>query len=235
MSGGALVLIVDDEPQLRRFLRASLEGHGYRVIEASSAAEALTMASSHNPEVVILDLGLPDADGFEVTRRIREWGQVPILVVSARGNEEDKVAALDAGADDYLTKPFGTLELLARLRVALRHRQASESGPPVTSYEFGDVRIDLVRREVSRAGQPVHLTPTEYRLVLTLAKNLGRVLTHRQLLKEVWGPGAESQTHTLRVHMGELRKKLEAEPARPKWLVTEPGVGYRLRDRPPEA
>lgn len=225
------VLVVDDEAPLRRFLRASLEGHGLRVIEASSAREAVSLASSHNPDVVILDLGLPDGDGLEVARRIREWGQVPIIVVSARGQELDKVAALDAGADDYLTKPFGTLELLARVRVALRHRERTAPGPAVTVYEFGELRLDVARHEVTRAGTLVHLTPTEFKLLLTLARNAGRVMTHRQLLKEVWGPGSENQAHTLRVHMAELRKKLEREPARPKWLVTETGVGYRLKDR----
>jgi two-component system, OmpR family, KDP operon response regulator KdpE len=225
------VLVVDDETQLRRFLRASLEGHGLRVIEAVSAREAVSLASSHNPDVVILDLGLPDGDGLEVARRIREWGTVPIIVVSARGQELDKVAALDAGADDYLTKPFGTLELLARVRVALRHGQHRAPGPAVTVYEFGELRLDVARHEVSREGAPVHLTPTEFKLLLTLARNAGRVMTHRQLLKEVWGPGSENQTHTLRVHMAELRKKVEAEPARPKWLLTETGVGYRLKDR----
>jgi two-component system, OmpR family, KDP operon response regulator KdpE len=225
------VLVVDDEPQLRRFLRASLEGHGLRVIEATTAREAVSLASSHNPDVVILDLGLPDGDGLDVARRIREWGQVPIIVVSARGQELDKVAALDAGADDYLTKPFGTLELLARVRVALRHRQQVSPGPAITVYEFGELRLDVARHEVTRAGAALHLTPTEYKLFATLAKHAGKVLTHRQLPKEVWGPGSENQAHTLRVHMAELRKKIEREPARPKWLVTETGVGYRLKDR----
>ncbi|MDX2008817.1 MAG: response regulator [Myxococcaceae bacterium] len=225
------VLVVDDEPRLRRFLRASLEGHGLRVIEATTAREALSLASSHNPDVLILDLGLPDGDGLDVARRVREWSQLPIIVVSARGQELDKVAALDAGADDYLTKPFGTLELLARVRVALRHRLRSASGPPVTTYEFGDVHVDVARHEVTRGETQLHLTPTEFKLLVVLAQNAGKVLTHRFLLKEVWGPGSENQSHTLRVHMAELRKKVEAEPARPKWIVTETGVGYRLRDR----
>jgi two-component system, OmpR family, KDP operon response regulator KdpE len=223
------VLVVEDEPEMRKFIRASLSSHGYRVIEAERASEAISLSTSHNPQLILLDLGLPDGDGIELTRQLREWSNVPIIVISARGREEDKVAALDAGADDYLTKPFGVNELLARMRVAQRHAQATES-PSAQQLDLGDVRLDLSRREVTRAGEPVHLTPTEYRLLVLLARHAGKVLTHRQILKEVWGPHA-TQTHYVRVQMAELRKKIEADPARPKLLVTEPGVGYRLRDR----
>lgn len=228
---GALVLVVEDEPQMRRFLRVTLTAHGYRLIEAGTAAEGILHASSHNPEIVLLDLGLPDGDGFDLTRRLREWSQVPIIVISARGREGDKVEALDAGADDYLTKPFGMGELLARMRVALRHAQRSAGALAAQVLEFGPLRIDLARREVTRAEQEVHLTPIEYKLLVMLAQHAGKVLTHRQILKHVWGPGHIEHTHYVRVHMAELRKKIEAEPARPKLLVTEPGVGYRLRDR----
>jgi two-component system KDP operon response regulator KdpE len=228
---GPLVLVVEDEPQMRRFLRATLSGHGYRLAEAATTAEASLIATSHNPALVLLDLGLPDGDGIELTRKLREWTQVPIIVISARGREDDKVNALDAGADDYLTKPFGVGELLARMRVALRHAQRGDAGPSPPSLELGPLRIDFARREVTRAGKPVHLTPTEYELLTLLARNLGKVLTHRQILKHVWGPSHIEHTHYVRVHMAELRKKIEAEPARPKLIVTEPGVGYRLRDR----
>lgn len=227
---GPLILVVEDEPQMRKFIRASLVSHGYRVLEAERASEAVTMATSHNPDMMLLDLGLPDGDGIDLTRQLREWSQVPILVLSARGREDDKVAALDAGADDYLTKPFGVNELLARMRVALRHAQLRGQGTPVQTFEFDDLKIDLVRREVLRGGQEVHLTPIEYKLLVLLAQNAGKVLTHRQILKEVWGPAFANQSHYVRVHMAELRKKVEVDPARPKLLVTEPGVGYRLRD-----
>jgi two-component system, OmpR family, KDP operon response regulator KdpE len=222
-----LILLVEDEPQMRRFLRASLGSHGFRLLETDRAAEAITLASSHNPEVILLDLGLPDGDGIDLTRRLREWTRVPIIVLSARGREDDKVAALDAGADDYLTKPFGMNELLARIRVALRH---AHRGTEAQVFELGGLRVDFVRRTVTVEGREVHLTPIEYRLLAYLAQHAGRVLTHRQILQEVWGPGQASQTHYVRVHMAELRKKIEADPARPKLLVTEPGVGYRLRD-----
>ena len=231
---GPLVLVVEDEAPLRRFLRASLGAHGYRVLEAETAAQAELMAASHNPELVLLDLGLPDADGIDVTRRLREWSRVPIIVLSARGREDDKVAALDAGADDYLTKPFGTRELLARLRVALRRVEQSGGASDAAVLELGPLRLDFARREVTRAGTAVHLTPIEYRLLVLLARNAGKVLTHRQILKEVWGPSYASQSHVVRVHVAELRKKIEPDPARPRWLETEPGVGYRLRDRSDE-
>lgn len=226
---GPLVLVVEDEPPMRKFIRASLTSHGYRLLEADRASEALMLATSHNPELILLDLGLPDADGIELTRQIREWSQVPIIVISARGREDDKVAALDAGADDYLTKPFGVNELLARMRVAQRHAVGAAAPEPV--FELGELRIDFARREVTRAGEPMHLTPIEYKLLGLFARHAGKVLTHRQILKEVWGPAHASQTHYVRVHMAELRKKIELDPSRPKLLVTEPGVGYRLRDR----
>ena len=226
-----LVLVVEDEPQMRRFIRASLTSHGYRLVEAERASEAVALITSNNPELVLLDLGLPDADGLDLTRQLREWSRVPIIVLSARGREEDKVAALDAGADDYLTKPFGVNELLARMRVALRHAQVAAAPTAPQVFELGELRVDLVRREVTRGGEELHLTPIEYKLLALFVQHAGKVLTHRQILKEVWGPAYASQTHYVRVHLAELRKKIEVEPSRPKLLVTEPGVGYRLRDR----
>jgi two-component system KDP operon response regulator KdpE len=223
------VLLVDDEVQMRRFLRASLGASGFKLIEASSGAEALSLAASHNPELVLLDLGLPDEDGVIVTRKLREWSRVPIIIISARGREANKVEALDAGADDYLTKPFGVSELLARMRVALRHA-AQTGGAPAPVFEVGELHLDLARREVKRGGVEVHLTPIEYRLLSLLAQHAGKVLTHSHILKEVWGPGHAEQTHYLRVYMAQLRRKIEADPARPKLLMTEPGVGYRLKD-----
>ncbi len=225
-----LVLVVEDEPQMRRFIRASLTSHGYRLVEAERASEAVALATSHNPELMLLDLGLPDGDGLDLTRQLREWSRVPIIVISARGREEDKVTALDAGADDYLTKPFGVNELLARMRVALRHAQMATGPAALQVLELGDLKLDLARRQVTRAGQELHLTPIEYKLLALFAQHLGKVLTHRQILKEVWGPAYATQTHYVRVHLAELRKKIEADPSRPKLLVTEPGVGYRLRD-----
>ncbi|HEX7600078.1 MAG TPA: response regulator [Polyangiaceae bacterium] len=230
-SPGPLVLVVEDEPQMRRFLRASLTPHGFRLLEAKTAAEALTLATAHVPELILLDLGLPDADGLEVVRALREWSRTPVIVLSARDREGDKVLALDAGADDYLTKPFGTGELMARIRVALRHAQAqSSTSAPVPVLEVGPLRLDLTARTVTRDGKELRLTPIEYRLLVLLAKNAGKVLTHRQILLDVWGPPHAGQTHYVRVYMGELRKKIEDDPARPKLVVTEPGVGYRLRD-----
>jgi two-component system KDP operon response regulator KdpE len=223
-----VVLVVEDEPQMRRFLRHTLRTHGFEVVEAPTAREALAHAASRNPDLVLLDLGLPDMDGLELTRRLREVRRTPIVVVSARGQERDKVAALDLGADDYLTKPFGTGELLARVRVALRHAVPAPEGTP--GYASGDVRVDLERRLVERGGGLVHLTRTEFRLLETLVRNAGRVLTHRQLLEAAWGPNYVGQTHYLRVYMGQLRHKLEADPARPRLLLTEPGVGYRLSE-----
>ena len=222
------ILVIEDEPALQKFLRLTLGTQDYNVIEASTGEQGLRHAAIAAPDLIILDLGLPDLDGTEVTRRVREWSAIPILVVSARGKEQEKVAALDAGADDYLTKPFGVAELLARIRVALRHRAAAnpQSGDPV--FEVAGLRVDLSRREVLVDGVAVHLTPNEFKLLSVLVRNQGRVLTHRQLLKEVWGPGSTEESHYLRVYMNQLRQKIEADAARPKYLLTEPGVGYRL-------
>ncbi|MFZ5439706.1 MAG: response regulator [Myxococcota bacterium] len=225
-----LVLVVEDEPQMRRFIRASLDSHDFRVLEAERAAEVTGLITSHNPELVLLDLGLPDGDGIALTRQLREWTRVPVIVISARGREDDKVSALDAGADDYLTKPFSVKELLARMRVALRHAHAG-STPAEQVLQFGELKLDLARREVFRGAEELHLTPIEYKLLALFAKHAGKVLTHRQILTEVWGPAYANQNHYVRVHMAELRKKIEPEPSRPRLLVTEPGVGYRLRDR----
>lgn len=223
------VLLIEDETQMRRFLRASLSASGFRLIEASTAGEGLSLAASHNPELILLDVGLPDEDGVSLTRKLREWCHAPIIIISAQGREANKVEALDAGADDYLTKPFGMNELLARMRVALRHA-ARAGGPSAPAIELGALHLDLSRREVKLDGQEVHLTPLEYRLLALLAQHAGRVLTHGHILKEVWGPGHAEQTHYLRVYMAQLRRKLEADPTRPRLLITEPGVGYRMRD-----
>jgi two-component system KDP operon response regulator KdpE len=231
MTQGPLVLVVEDEPQMRKFIRASLASRGYRILEAERASEVIMLITSHNPDLVLLDLGLPDGDGIELTRQVREWSRVPIIVISARGREDDKVAALDAGADDYLTKPFAVNELLARMRVAQRHANAPTTAVESQVFEFGELRVDVARREITLSGQAVHLTPIEYKLLHLFARHAGKVLTHRQILKEVWGPGYATQTHYVRVQMAELRKKIEVDPSRPKLLVTEPGVGYRLRDR----
>jgi two-component system KDP operon response regulator KdpE len=225
------VLVVEDEPQMRRFLRASLGADGYRVLEAWTVADGLRQATAEHPDAILLDLGLPDGDGLELVRRVREWSSVPVIVVSARGREEEKVEALDAGADDYLPKPFGTKELLARLRVALRHARAV-SAPETPILEVGPLRMDQERHEANVDGRAVKLTPIEWRLLALLARHAGKVLTHAQILREVWGPNASSQSHYVRVYMAELRKKLEADPSRPRLLLTEPGVGYRLADAP---
>jgi two-component system KDP operon response regulator KdpE len=229
MTAPTTVLIVDDDPHVRRFLRTALAGHGYLVTEAATVAEALAAVAHKKPTIVLLDLGLPDGDGLAVVRALRPDSQIPVIVLSARGQEGDKVAALDAGADDYLTKPFGAGELMARIRVALRHFVAATGETPDV-LEVGPIRIDRPRHEVTVGGTPVHLTPIEFKLLVELARQPGRVLTHTQLLREVWGPGAVEQSHYLRVHVAALRRKIEQDPARPKWLVTEAGVGYRLRD-----
>jgi two-component system, OmpR family, KDP operon response regulator KdpE len=222
------VLVVDDEPQIRRLLRVSLAAQGYRVSEASTGEQALTMAATEKPEVIILDLGLPDVDGQTVIRRVREWTSVPIIVLSVRDREEEKVRALDQGADDYVTKPFGMSELLARLRAATRHRWHVETQEPI--YHAGDLVVDLGRRLVSVGGREVKLTPKEYDLLRVLVTHAGKVLTHQQLLREVWGPGYAKETQYLRVYVGQLREKIETDPAQPKHILTEAGVGYRLRD-----
>lgn len=223
-----LVLLIEDEPQMRRFLRTALTAHDYRLVEAVTAKEGLAQAASRNPDVILLDLGLPDRDGLAVTRELREWTGTPIIVLSARGREQDKVAALDVGADDYLTKPFGVEELLARMRVALRHA-ALPAGPPEPIFESGGLRMDLAQRRVWRQGEEIHLTPTEYKLLAAMVRQAGKVLTHRQLLKEVWGTNYQNQSHYVRVYLAQLRQKIELDPARPRLLLTEPGVGYRLR------
>lgn len=226
--GGGQILVVEDEEPIRKFLRISLVNHGYRMLEAATAAAGVRQAADHRPDLVILDLGLPDADGVDVIRQIREWSRVPIIVLSARGRESDKIDALDAGADDYLTKPFSVGELLARLRVALRHAsQGPDAGPPV--FVTHDLRVDFARRQVFVGEQEIHLTPTEYRLLALLVQHAGKVVTHRQLLRDVWGPDSVRENQYLRVYMGQLRRKLEPDPARPRYLLTEPGVGYRLR------
>ena len=226
-----VVLLIEDERQMRRFVTAALRAHDYQVVEAATAREGLAQAAGRNPDLILLDLGLPDLDGLEVTRVLRRAARTPIIVISARGQEHDKVAALDLGADDYLIKPFGVPELLARMRVALRHAALPPNAPAEPTYEVDDVRVDLVRREVRRGEQQVHLTPTEYKLLASLVRHAGRVVTHRQLLHEVWGANYAEQTHYLRVYMAQLRHKLEHDPTRPRLLATEPGVGYRLRDQ----
>jgi two-component system KDP operon response regulator KdpE len=230
MTEGAVILVIEDDSQILRLLRASLSGSGYRIEEATTGADGVARAASHPPDLVILDLGLPDMDGLLVVRRLREWSRVPILVLSARGKERDKVMALDAGADDYVTKPFGMGELTARMRVALRHAAAGDDAADETVMTIGDLAIDMPRRDVRVRGEKIRLTPIEYKLLGVLARNAGKVVTHRQLLQEVWGPSFTEQSHYVRVYMRQLRQKIEAEPARPRYLLTEPGVGYRLVD-----
>jgi two-component system KDP operon response regulator KdpE len=222
------VVLIEDEPQIRRFLRATLTSQGYRLFEAPTGADGLVEVGSRLPDVVVVDRGLPDMDGIEVIRRLREWSAVPIIVLSARGQEQDKAAALDAGADDYVSKPFGAGELMARIRVALRHTTGASHEGGEASFKVGDLQVDLVRRHVSMGGHEIRLTPIEYKLLTTLVQHAGKVVTHQQLLREVWGPTHTDQAHYVRVYMAHLRHKLEAEPARPRYLLTEPGVGYRL-------
>jgi two-component system KDP operon response regulator KdpE len=224
----ATVVLIEDDREIRHWLRVVLEAEGYRLCFAEAGEQGLTETAARQPDLVLLDLGLPDLDGVEVIRRIREWSQVPIVVISARGQEQDKVDALDAGADDYVSKPFGTKELLARMRVALRHA-ALQDGAESAVYETGKLRVDLAARLVSLDGKEVHLTPNEYKLLAALVRHAGKVLTHRHLLKEVWGPNFVEHTNYLRVHMSQLRRKIEAEPARPRYILTESGVGYRLQ------
>jgi two-component system KDP operon response regulator KdpE len=226
MHGDHHVLVIEDEVPIRRFLRASLSSEGYQVSEAASGEEGLRLASSQPPDLVILDLGLPDLDGHEVLKRLREWYTAPILILSARDQESQKVAALDYGADDYVTKPFGIGELLARMRTALRHTNKTSSDS--TTMVFGDLKVDLASRLVWRKEVEVHLTPIEYKLFVTMAKHAGKVLTHRFLLREVWGPQNSHENHYLRVFVASLRRKLEDDPARPRYLLTDQGVGYRF-------
>lgn len=228
MSQEATILLIEDEPEIRRFLRTTLPAHGFRLHEAATGQDGLTEAKARNPDLILLDLGLPDLDGSEVIRHVREWTATPIIVLSARDQEQAKVSALDLGADDYVTKPFGVNELLARIRTALRHAaRTGDDGESV--FVLGDLRVDLGRRQVFVSGKEVHLTPIEYKLLTTLIRYAGKVLTHRQLLKEVWGPLHVEEGHYLRVYMRQLRNKLEKHPAHPRYLVTELGVGYRLR------
>lgn len=225
MSDGPRVLVVDDELQIRRFLRIALEANGYRVFETATGGEAIQEAARTRPDLVILDMSLPDIDGLEVLRRLREWTSTPTIILSVRDAERDKVAALDAGADDYLTKPFSLEELLARLRVAQRHAQPGDNQ---TVFRAGNVTVDLAHRQVTKGGEVIRLTPTEYALLRLLVQHAGKVLTHRQILKEVWGPEYMDETHYLRVYFAQLRQKLEDDPALPQLILTEPGVGYRL-------
>jgi two-component system KDP operon response regulator KdpE len=229
MSDDTLILLIEDEPQMRRFLRVTLQSHGYRLVEAPTGQEGLAQAVTRNPSVVLVDLGLPDMDGLKVIEEIRGWSPVPIIVLSARDQEADKIRALDGGADDYLTKPFGAGELLARIRVALRHRalQQGEEGDPV--FVLKNLRVDLAKRQVFFNDQEVHLTPLEYKLLSFLIRHAGKVVTHRQILREVWGPPYVNETQYLRVYMAQLRRKLETDPARPRFLLNEPGIGYRLK------
>ena len=219
--------MIEDDPQIRRFLKVGLENNGYVYFEAISGKEGLATVATRNPDVVILDLGLPDMDGLDFLKELRVWSKVPVIVLTARDREQDKIQALDFGADDYLTKPFGIGELLARLRVALRHSDKSEEEEPV--FENGKLKIDFLKRQIFVGDREVHLTPTEYKMLTFLAKHAGRVITQHQLLKEVWGEAYVDQGNYLRVHMHQLRHKIEANPARPKWLLNEPGVGYRLK------
>lgn len=221
----SIALVIDDEPQIRRLLRVTLEANGYRVFEAATGQDGVAQAAQRRPDVILLDLGLPDLEGAEVLRRLREWSRVPVVILSVRDREDDKVAALDAGADDYITKPFNSAELLARLRAALRHAQPQGAD---AIFHSGDLEVDLSKRLVRKAGEEVKLTPIEYSLLRLLVTHAGKVLTHRQLLTEVWGPKAGEQTHYLRVHFAHLREKLESDPSRPELIITEPAIGYRL-------
>jgi two-component system, OmpR family, KDP operon response regulator KdpE len=223
-----MVLVVEDEAPIRRFLRAALEVEGFKFLEATTGSQALAMAASHNPDIILLDLGLPDVDGLEVIQRLREWSHTPIIVISARGKDAEKVAGLDAGADDYLAKPFSVEELAARLRVVIRRLTRTRAGKEEPVFQVGELQVDLARRMVQEGDQEIHLTPIEFKLLAVLLRHRGQVLTHRQLLQEVWGHASEEQAHYLRNYIHTLRHKLEKNPARPQYLRTEPGVGYRL-------
>ena len=230
MTDHGTILLIEDELPIRRFLRPSLESQHFKVVEAVTGKEGLALASSHNPDIILLDLGLPDMDGLEVVKRLREWASTPIIVITARGKEKDKIAGLDAGADDYLTKPFDVGELLARIRVALRHAQREKQGgqqDPV--FEAPDFKVDLAARVVTVRGKEVHLTPNEYDLLAFLIRHAGKVVTQKQILQEVWGPASGDQVQYLRIYVYQLRQKIEADPDRPRYIVTESGVGYRLK------
>lgn len=224
-----VVLAIEDEVPILRFLRTVLSAPSFKLIEAQSGKEGLAMAASHNPDLILLDLGLPDQDGLNVLKLLREWNAAPVIILSARGQEKDKIAGLDAGADDYLTKPFNTGELQARIRVCLRRRTHSNSEPLETVFTSGGLKVDLEKRQVFADAKEIHLTPLEYKMLTEMVRHAGKVLTHRHLLKAVWGPTHEDEAHYLRILIGQLRKKIESEPARPKYLLTETGIGYRLR------
>ncbi|MFA7337001.1 MAG: response regulator [Candidatus Obscuribacterales bacterium] len=224
-----LILVIEDEAPIRRFLKMALIDQGFAFEEALTGREGLTILASRCPDLIILDLGLPDMDGLNVTKELRQWSDVPVIVLSARGQERDKVEALDAGADDYLTKPFGISELLARVRVALRNASKNSKSVVESNIAFGEVTIDLAKREVKVAGEEIHLTPIEYKLLTTLVRYAGKVVTHNLLLREAWGVGYQAETHYLRVYMAQLRRKLEQDSAHPRHLITEPGIGYRLK------
>lgn len=227
--GLATILLIEDERQMRRFIRVTLQNEKYAVLEAETAGDGLSQVAIQGPDVVLLDLGLPDMDGLDLLEKLREWSTVPVIVISARDQEGDKIRALDGGADDYLTKPFGAGELLARIRVALRHAAPVQEGQEGAIFCAEDLRIDFARRQIFHGTREIHLTPIEYRLLTVLVRNAGRVMTHRQILKEVWGPPYVEQTHYLRVFMNQLRKKIETDSARPRFLLNEPGVGYRFK------
>lgn len=224
-----VIIVIEDDPSIRRFLRTSLGTHSFNVFAAETGKQGVVEVGVRKPELVILDLGLPDVDGVEVIRAIRAWSAVPIIILSARSNEQQKIDALDAGADDYLTKPFGFGELLARIRVALRHSSRPQDASQSEVFSSANLKVDLINRVVSVDDQEIHLTPIQYRLLTVLVKNAGKVLTHQQILKEVWGPSYQENAHYLRIYMSQLRQKLEADPTQPKFLLTESGVGYRLK------
>ncbi len=225
---GPAVVLIEDEPQIRRFLRTALAGHDYRVFEAANGRDGLVEAATRQPDLIILDLGLPDMDGLQVLKELREWSAVPVIVLSARGQERDKITALDSGADDYVSKPFSAGELLARMRAALRRQDRAAVDSASSTFSVGDLFVDLARRHVLVAGNAIHLTPIEYKLLTTLIHHAGKVVTHRQLLREVWGPAHSEDSQYLRVYVAQLRRKLEKVPVQPRYLLTEPGVGYRL-------
>jgi two-component system KDP operon response regulator KdpE len=229
MAENGVILLIEDEQPIRRFLKPSLQSQDFKVLEAVTAEEGLALASSHNPDLILLDLGLPDLDGLEVLRRLREWTTTPIIILTARGKEKDKIAGLDAGADDYLTKPFDMGELMARIRVALRHSQRMKQGREESIFETPDFKVDMAARVVTVRGKEVHLTPNEYNLLAYLIRFAGKVVTQKQILKEVWGPASGDQVQYLRIYVYQLRQKIEADPDRPKYILTESGVGYRLK------